>query len=136
MLHKRPWFLVLVFLLSLALGMFIYSSYSAKVQQTKPSASTPAISDEAYQQELNGTVKTFLTAYTAAADDSAKSTLVQTLLNQLLHMRVPAQEKDLHLELALSLQQMKEGLQNHSQDATDGLTRFREAVTKTPWMKL
>ncbi len=136
MLHKRPWFLLFVFFLSAALGVLIFFSYTANVQQTKPPVETPIVSDEAYQKELTISVKSFLTSYSAVGDDGAKSALVQSFLNQLLHMRVPAQEKDLHLELALSLQQMKEGLQNHSQDAVDGLTRFRNAVTKASWLKL
>lgn len=139
MLHKRSWFPFVVFFLTLVLIALVVSSFTGKGQLEKRGQGAPPItmiSDITYQRELSGNVKTFLNAYATATDDASRSALVQTMLNQLLHMRVPAQEKDLHLELALSLQQMKEGLANHSQDASEGFARLNDAVSQTSWLHL
>lgn len=137
MFHKRSWFPFAVLFLSLVLGVFVFFSFYTKQTQTISQTQPTRISDVTYQHELTSNVTSFLDAYPKAIDDSARYNLVQTMLNQLLRMRVPAQEKDLHLELALSLQQMKEGLYNHSpQDVADGFARFKDAVSQTSWLHL
>ncbi|MEK7452533.1 MAG: hypothetical protein AAB664_04285 [Patescibacteria group bacterium] len=137
MFHKRSWFPFVVVFLTIVLFGFFYVSYRSKSLSIKNAPATvSSISDELYKKNISIYIKSFFDKYPSAKDDAERTMLVQELFNQLLHMRVPMQEKDLHLELALSLQQMKDGLANHSQDLPEGFARLKDAVTQTSWLHL
>ena len=134
-MHKRSWFPYITFLLSLILVGLIIFSFVSKSSTEKTVSATPTVSESEYQSELQKHVSIFSPAYAAATSDADRTAAVQTMMNSLLSMHVPADDKDLHLELALSLQSMKDALAS-GKDASDGFTRFKTAVTSATWLHL
>lgn len=132
-----PFFPLLVFALTLILVTVFVFSVSPKYGEQKPAVSeTVPVSEEQYQAALTAVLKKFITSYDAASDDSVRAHLVDQTLATLLSMRVPAAFKDLHLELAISLQKMKQGFVSNPQDVTDGYTQIKTSVSQTSWLHL
>lgn len=131
--HARFGFLVAVFLLSLGLGSFIY--FTAHSDPTPSSAVSlrPPTADE-YRASVRPVVDEMQRAYGASKDLRSRQHAVETALEQLLDIRVPAEEKDVHLELALSLQMVRVGLVGDQRQATEGWERFLALVQSTPWL--
>ena len=136
MIHKHNWFPGVTLLLSLILvALIIFSMMTATPAVKKTVETVPAVSESAYQAEMQKTVQTFLTSFSGATSDTERTAAVQSALDALLRMRVPADDKDLHLELAISLQNMKERLVA-GKDASDGLAQFKTSAASSSWLHL
>jgi len=135
---KRPSFFpfILLALTLILVTAFVFSaSPKTSVQKTNKS-SVSTVSDEQYQTALTAVLKKFVSVYDAAASDTEKTQAVQNTLNSLLSMRVPAEEKDLHLELALALQKMKQGFATNPQDILEGYASIKELISQTSWLHI
>ena len=136
MIHKHNWFPGITLLLSLVLvGLIIFSMMTKAPSVQKSTQTGPTVSESAYQTDMQKTVQTFLTSFSGATSDTERTAAVQSALDALLRMRVPADDKDLHLELAISLQNMKERLAA-GKDASDGLAQFKTAAASSSWLHL
>ncbi len=135
---RRPsFFPLLVLALTLTLvTMFIFVVSPTSIVQKKIVTQDRTITDTRYQTALAIVLKKFLTSYAAAPDDATRSGIAEETLNTLLSMRVPAGEKDLHLELAISLQKIKQGLSANPQDAADGFVEMQTIISQTTWLHL
>ena len=134
MLHRHPTFfpLVLVFLTLGLVGFMVVmfakpSSFGEKV--------SPTISEDAYRLEMKEFMASFETRYQAASDDLKKVVLVENTLNKLLSIKVPETYKDLHLELAFSLNAIREGLREKSAALAEGEQRLKNLLAKESWLR-
>lgn len=135
MRHWHPTFFPLALaLLTLALIAFMVVAFSGGKASSLMANETPAVSDDAYQEQAKAVMVSFEAEY-KAADDLAKLLLVEKTLNALLALRVPVSFKDLHLELAFSLNQMREGLRGDAKVRREGEAHLQKVLTDNPWLK-
>lgn len=128
-------FLVLALTLILVTG-FVFSASPKSVEQKGIVTQTPPVSDEQYQEALRLVLKKFITSFDATEDVSVRTQLTEQTLGTLLTMRVPGQEKELHLALAIALQKMKQGFGANPQDVMDGYTQIKQLISQTNWLSL
>lgn len=136
-MKHAPFFPLLILALTLVLVTVFVFSASPKYREQKTIVSeTLPVSEEQYQAALTAVLKKFITSYDTASEDSVRARVVDQALATLLSMRVPAAFKDLHLELAISLQKMKQGFISNPQDVTDGYMQIKTNVSQTSWLRL
>lgn len=128
-------FLVLALTLILVTG-FVFSASPKSVEKKGVVTQTPSVSDEQYQEALKLVLKKFITSFDATEDVSVRAQLTEQTLGTLLTMRVPGQEKELHLTLAIALQKMKQGFAGNPQDVMDGYTQIKQLISQTNWLSL
>lgn len=135
MRHWHPTFFPLALgLLTLALVAFMVVTFSGGKTSSLIANEPPTVSGDAYQEKAKEVMASFNVEY-KAADDLAKLLLVEKTLNALLALRVPASFKDLHLELAFSLNQIREGLRGDVKARREGETHLQKVLTDNPWLK-
>jgi hypothetical protein len=128
-------FLVLALTLILVTG-FVFSASPKLAGQKDVVIQTPPVSDKQYQEALKIVLKKFVTAFDATQDLSVRAQLTDQTLSTLLTMRVPVQEKDLHLTLAIFLQKMKQGFVANPQDVMEGYMQIKQIISQTNWLSL
>lgn len=122
-------FLVLALTLILVTG-FVFSASPKSVEQKGVTTQTPPVSDEQYQEALKLVLKKFTTSFDATEDVSVRAQLTEQTLSTLLTMRVPGQEKEFHLTLAIALQKMKQGFAGNPQDVMDGYAQIKQLISQ------
>lgn len=115
---------------------FVFLASPKQNNQKTIRSEESVVSEERYQQALKAVLKKFVSVYDAATSDADRSQIVESTLNALLSMRVPANEKDLHLELAITLQKMKQGFGTNPQAVLDGYAQIKELFSQTSWLNL
>lgn len=134
---RFSFFLPIVIVLTLILltvFIFVFIERSKFVASSPPQ--TPVVSVVDYQIEVQQLMKTFLTDYEIATDQSTQMDVTEKTLTALLNVRVPASEKDTHLSLALSLQQLKQNLSANSPDTKTSFIHLKDILSKTDWLHL
>ncbi len=131
--HLRSGFLGVIIVLSFALAVFVL-----KAGKSAPTATTPypslakegslAPTDGEYRAATHSIIAEVRVAYPAAKTAYDREQALTVALNNLLDVRVPREEKDFHLELAVSLELTRSG-------SPDGWKRFLATVEKTDWLK-
>lgn len=135
---KHPSFfpyLILALTLILVAG-FVFTASPKSAKQANTSVEPPSVSDEQYQAALRIVLNKFTASFDAAAEDSVRASVTDQTLSTLLSMRVPAEEKDLHLSLAIALQKIKQGFVSNPQDMTDGYAQIKVLILQTSWLHL
>lgn len=128
-------FIILALTLILVSG-FVFLSSPKNALQKNASSQVSLVSDAQYQDALTSVLKKFVNLYDSATSDTVRAEIVQNTLNALLSMRVPAAFKDLHLELAIALQKMKQGFASNPQDISDGYIQVKALISQTSWLRL
>lgn len=126
--HRHSFFPLILALLTLALVVFMFYAFTGiNLNPNQTEEITSPVSEEAYQTELRLLTTEFVETYKKTTDPSARKELVDKTITSLLALRVPSQQKELHLDLAIELSQMR-------QDETV-FTRFVERVHSQDWLK-
>ena len=126
-----PW---IVFFLTLVLmGLFIFT-FTQKVNNT--SLQNRGLTDAQYHSALQTVLKKFFVSYREAPDQASRAVVVEQTLAALLSMRVPAKEKEIHLDLAIQLAKMKQGFLSNPQDIDEGFVSIQHIVSQTSWLHL
>jgi hypothetical protein len=115
---------------------FVFLTPPKQTENTNTLPKVVVVSEGQYQDALEAVLKKFFSVYDSAASDTARIEIVQNTLNSLLSMRVPVSFKDMHLELAIALQKMKQGFISNPQDVTDGYARLKELISQSSWLRL
>lgn len=133
-IHRHPTFFpIIIVLLTGTLIYFMFFSFTSKPIVLSPT--TPVVNEEEYREAVKKIIAPFLTSVSSAPNDMAKLVLVENTLNSLLGVTVPASYKDAHLEMAVSLNQMREGLRGTKGMFEEGKNRLARVVEANPWMK-
>lgn len=128
--------LIVLALTLILVSSFVFLSSPKQTEQKRVSLQTSVITETQYQEALSAVLKKFFTVYDSATTDVVRAETVQNTLNALLSMRVPAGFKDLHLELAIAFQKMKQGFVSNPQDVTEGYEQVKTLSSQTSWLHL
>lgn len=114
--HQRHSFFPLVLgLLTLGLIVLMFYAFAGRhPSETTPSTQPNPVSAQEYEQSLQALMSTFVVTYDESTDDLSRLVLVEQTLANLLALRVPAEDKQTHLELAVGLNQMQQALRAKS----------------------
>jgi hypothetical protein len=136
MLYRHPTFFPLILaLLTLGLIGFMVVTFSNRSAGGPGGSSEEAVvNEDEYRLKAKQTMAGFEATY-EGADDLERLVFVEDALNALLALRVPAAYKDLHLELAFSLNLIREGLRAKSESRLEGERRLFELLSKEAWLK-
>lgn len=126
--HKKSFFPVVIILLTCVLGIFIFSVFSHRSKSV--STETTMISKSVYESTVKSYMDDFTVKFGSTSDDVAKLSLVENVLTNLLNLRVPSEDKDIHLGLVIGLNQIKEELNTKQTTPSNGFLKFNEARTK------
>ena len=129
--HRHPLFPIVVALISLVLVVFMYYAFSFKTEIPITSTnSVIAVTTEDYQKESLDIIASFDNKMTLATDPLAQLVVVEETLNTLLALHVPNEFQGVHLELALSLNSMKETLRFGDRNIDAALVQWQTASAK------
>lgn len=134
--HRHSLFPFVVILLSLALAGLIYWSVQSPPRETPviTQQEVESVDPQAYRDGLSDIVGTFEQRMTNSQDDLDKLLATQTTLAGLLELRVPAEFRDLHLELAVALSQIETALQSDDRNIDEPLAQMAQLVAAYPWL--
>lgn len=114
--HQRHSFFPLVLgLLTLGLIVLMFYAFAGRrPSETTPPVQLNPVTTQEYEQSIQSLMSTFVVTYDESTDDLSRLVLVEQTLQQLLALRVPAEDKQTHLELAVGLNQMQQALRAKS----------------------
>ncbi len=128
--HRHSFFPVVIALLTLILLVFMFLTFRKNSTSSIGHGQTVSpVSEQEYQTSLHTLMKKFTDGFPALNSQSARLSSVEGTLTSLLAFRVPFSQKDLHLSLAVQLNQMKDAL--HANDLTNVKASFEEIVKLT-----
>ncbi len=126
MFHKRHSFFPLM-LAVLTLGLIVLMFYAFTQRQATPhrvaQEATP-VSAQEYNQELSTLTKSFIEQYSLKEDDLSRLVLVEQTLQSLLSLRVPVEAKEMHLNIAVDLNQMQQALREKNGKEAEAFERI------------
>ena len=134
--QKHSFFPVVIILLTLSLAGFMFVVFRGSmtrgdsvVQEIKP------VNEDDYRQKISEVLQVFGEQFMASEDNAQKNMVTQQALDQLLEQRVPAQYKDLHLQLAIVWNQLQTALASGSQDDVSvSLKKIEQLKISYPWL--
>lgn len=141
MIHRHPSFFPLVLgVLTVILVAFMIFAFSDRDREAPSVPITQErvepVSEDAYRERMKELFVGFDGRYEAAEGDVARLVLVEDELRDLLAVKkIPAVFKDLHLELAFSLNLLRDGLRGSAEALVEGRTRLRAAIDGQEWLR-
>lgn len=135
MTKKGPSFgLILCSATLILVAAFIFLSPPAQQRAIEVSDSQSSISTDIYESSVNTALKNTWTINPDTAFDQDKAA-VSSALESLLNMRVPAERKETHLDLVLTMQKIKQGLASNPQAANEALVHLVEMKNNNEWLQ-
>lgn len=134
---KHSYFPLTLTLLTLGLILFMFYAFTFEAE---PSSYPIAVEEEEpvdandYRSELAYAIATFDEGYTDASDDLARLVAAEQAVSDLLDMRVPSEYKELHLELAVTLNQLQTALRSTERSTGDSLNTLEQLKVQYPWL--
>ncbi|MEK7615176.1 MAG: hypothetical protein AAB431_02220 [Patescibacteria group bacterium] len=134
--HRHSFFPLILALLTIALLAFMFFTFTNREGNAPIREDVVApVSEPDYQKNLQTLTKKFIDGYTQTEDQAKRLTLAEQTLSSLLTMRVPASFKDLHLELAVQMNQLKENLQPGAAGAKESFDQFVRTTKTQSWLE-
>lgn len=130
MFHRRTSFFPLILaLLTLVLGLLMFYAFTGRsiIEQAAVTVVTPVSSQE-YNNELKTLMQSFIVDYPQKYDDISRLVLIEQTLQKLLSLRVPAESKETHLNLAVELNQMQQALKEKNGEENEAFARIQSYV--------
>ncbi|PJA45482.1 hypothetical protein CO174_02950 [Candidatus Uhrbacteria bacterium CG_4_9_14_3_um_filter_50_9] len=135
--QRNTYFPLTLTLLTLGLILFMFYAFTYKTEPAAYSIVTEVtepVDAEAYRTDLAYAVVTFEDEYARASDDLSRLVAAENAVSTLLDMRVPTEYKDLHLELAITLNQLQAALRSTDRNADESLAALEQLKTLYPWL--
>jgi len=141
-LHRRNWFPFLVVGLSVLLFGFVVWAYFSRLEINKTTqqvVNQPAVTASDYQHEVSNILKSFSADYAAldpqASNATAKLSLVENTEDKILAVRVPAEYRSFHLQLATIFEALRSDLlQNDSIKLAEDWKKINELLNNNSWL--
>ncbi|HBP00478.1 MAG: hypothetical protein UU48_C0002G0146 [Candidatus Uhrbacteria bacterium GW2011_GWF2_41_16] len=138
--HIRTWFPLIVAGLTIALLVLVGWWFSLRIffpplskPQEKNQRTAPTT--EMYETSVSGILSNFLDELDAATDNTWRLTLVEETENHMLALLVPAERRDVHLEIITSLHLMRTGFSKNTPDTVEeGRHRLEEIFVRESWL--
>ncbi len=135
---KRSYFPMVILFLSLGLVLFmVYSltytnTNSKKIKESLEVAE--AININEYRVEMQNIIASYESEYQNTDDDLSKLIVVEKIIGKLLAIRVPDGYKEMHLELVVNLNTIKQALRSTKRDITIGQEKLSRTLARFPWL--
>ena len=128
--HRRHSFfpLVLALLTLLLIVLMFYAFTGTQPTANRVTSEVTPVSSQEYQQELRALIQSFIEQYGQKEDDILRLVLVEQTLQSLLSLRVPVEAKEMHLSIAVELNQMQQALREKSGAEKAAFERLRYYV--------
>ncbi|MBI5793671.1 hypothetical protein HZA87_01100 [Candidatus Uhrbacteria bacterium] len=110
--HRHSFFPLVIILLTLLLGVFMLLTVSRQTAPPADEQTTTPVDAQAYRVSLVDLLTTFEAGIALAPDDPAKLVVAERALTDLLALRVPPEDKQLHLDFALTLTKIQTALKS------------------------
>ncbi len=137
-MHPRTWFPLILFGLTLMLGLLVVFSIFPKLftEQTNTVEIETPVDAEEYENQVHDIVMSFSELLKETDTDAEKIKLAQAAQNDLLALLVPAKYKDLHLELVVSMNLIAQGYQLEDESrVAEGERRLEAMIEKFKWLQ-
>lgn len=134
--QKHSFFPVVIILLTLLLGGFMFFVLRGSFTQEQSTIQEPKlVNEDDYRDGVSGILQSFEEQFAVSQDNAQKRLATQSALNALLELRVPVEYKDLHLQLAITWNQIQTVLQDNSENELDASFKTIEQLKITyPWL--
>ncbi|MFC1788124.1 hypothetical protein ACFLZY_02810 [Patescibacteria group bacterium] len=136
--HHHNFFPLIIAGLTIALILFMVYSFAARQDQKgfdQKQSVVSSVSDKDYRDQIKKVVKDFQKGFAQAETGIEQLVLVEDTLKQVLTIKVPAAYKDMHLELAMTLNLMQSGFRGQQQDLDQGQARLGQLLLQYPWLE-
>lgn len=135
MTHHRTLFPFLVIAMTLALGTFIFFAFRSQFVATLNNGNGRVDAVE-YQANAHAVVKSLRHDLAAATDETAAVEVLAQAQRELLLLVVPADYKDVHLEMVITLSQWATGFaQADEAKKTAAQEQWGRLVATYPWIE-
>lgn len=134
MFHRQSWFPALVTVLTVALAVIIIALFRGRVPTTATTAISP-VTEAQYQSNVKQIVGTLPAQLTAAASDDARVTLLSNDRDALLNLTVPADQRDLHLNMVMTINAWIAGYQGDAVKLAAAQTAWNQIVQENAWIQ-
>jgi len=133
-IHRHPTFFPIILLfLTGGLVYFMFFSFTSKPITLSPGMTV--VDENAYRQSVKDIIISLFKSFGSAAGDMARLVLVENAANALLGVTVPASYKEMHFDLIVSLNQMREGLRGSKGQMEKGNAELARILSENPWLK-
>lgn len=115
--HRHSFFPLVIILLTLLLGVFmLFSIDRENARPTSVEETLTPVDPQTYRDSLLSLITTFETNFAQARDDASRLFVAQQAFVDLLDLRVPPEDKQRHLELALLFTKIQTTLKSGDPD--------------------
>ena len=141
--HHRTYFPFVLAAATLALLGLILFTFGGRFRPVEPIESADPVTAVEYQADARAALKGLTAALTVAGSDAERVEILRDAQTELLELVVPAEFKDLHLDLVIVLSQWANVYEGTEEtDGTKGTedveavqARWQEIVTSNPWIE-
>lgn len=131
--HHRSWFpFVLIILTVFFIGFVAWGladRQASKIEISHGETETP-VDAEAYRTQIKRATQEYKTAMDASTGDLERLLLTEKTLERVLNLRVPSQYKSLHLDFAVALNLIRNGLRGEEGALEEGQERFASVLAR------
>lgn len=115
--HRHSFFPLVLACLTLTLTTLMFFSFARQREVSQPVvAEVTSVSTPEYDEQLKQLGHDFMISYQTLQDEPSRSAAVSVLLQDVLSLRVPVSEKEFHLSLAVTLNEMQQTLKEKKSD--------------------
>ena len=131
--HHAYAFPILVGVLTVALVLLVWQTVSPSVQEGYPvlTETREPVTAAEYEQSLQGVMDGFMMNYAIQSNQGDRRAYAGEVLQELLNLRVPAEKKDLHLQIAFGLNNL---CQEDEEMCVSGFDQLFEIFAANPWI--
>jgi hypothetical protein len=139
-IHQHSFFPVAVLLLTVVLGIFIYLTVTSTPEVTEPSSvnreEVTPVDEGEYTQEMQAIVETFFDVIETSEDDLDALIAAESAQFSMLNIRVPAEYRDTHLQIALALTEIQLELKEDERNIDPLIEELQRLVEEAEWLSL
>lgn len=133
--HPRTWFPLVLFGLTMALLIFVFSFYWTPQTTENISTPLPEVTEADYEAAVQLVMADFWDQYGAAETNEEKLDLVTRMQNNMLSLVVTPSYQANHLEFVIALNLMEQGLENDdSNKVAEGERRLEAVYEELEWL--
>ncbi len=133
--HPRTWFPLVLFGLTMALLIFVFSFYWTPKNTENVSTPLPEVTDADYEAGAQSIMSDFWDLYSAAENDEEKLDLVTRIQNNMLSLVVTPSYQETHLEFVIALNLMEQGFENDDANkVAEGERRLEAVFEELEWL--
>lgn len=133
--HPRTWFPLVLATLSIALLVFVMFNFNDEATQD-PVEQVPAVSSEEYQENAGALIENFFEDLNGLETDADRLVLIQATEDGLLQLIVPADHREIHLEMVIALNLMTQGYAQADEiRLAEGQRRLQALYDQYSWLR-